>query len=525
MEVPQKCKFPGCLNTALPGIDFCLIHSGNRIGIIGKDITLATNLEIQRRTPFKEAATNLSTRTELNVPLQSIGVMILDPNKYRIPLGWEVPKVQKTYIHTVAQLPTPIATTPIAAQTVHVGTQLNIIKPRIITINPTLPIQRKLTGGTGPIIVPTIPIIRTGPVPIAATGLKPTIPIIQVKNPKVAPAHNTIKTIPGNGINVGVKTTNLTLGTQQNAPKVPGITTLRQTTTNRIKSPVVQNLVPVNINTLHPPIGAKELRQKVDAGRTPIKITKPGVDAAFVEQMLDEVIGEQDSDIQQEKDYLGIINGLLENQPKSKIFSEIHPEWMILQSIRIDDQGLTANKSTLPDWYEFGGEGGIVSVKRGTLASIFDNVMIATVEANKGIGMIVSYDRHANAIWFQMDTTGSLNIWRYEPGSGFLDGEQHIIDSCLRGFFSALFEINNVKITYHPHRLQPEWQVQGHRGANRLYKSDYFCEDYSILYIENRAAGMDHEAAAFELVTEGEDILVRLRRLLREMTEYAKNNY
>jgi hypothetical protein len=539
MDPVQNCKFPRCLNIALIGADYCLIHAKGRL-VIGKDITLATNLEIERRTPFKEQAVGLSTSTSFRIPLQSVGVMILDPNKYRIPLGWTVPKVDKDYTHVITEQPKPTHASPVQkpelvkVQNVMAPIINNVTTTKPIVIQPTQPMNRNTVKPTR--ITPTV-----NPITTPGTGIQniqTVTRVIPVPQPIRRPPHvinpRTIQPVTKPVINpltvqpvINPRTIQPVINPLTVQPITVDPLTVQPITVDPLTvQPITVDPLtvrPITVDPLTDTIGPTTLRDKIAAGKTPLRINKKGIDVAFIEAMLDEVIGEQDSDIENEKDYLGIINGLLENHTKSDVFQGIHPTWIIFQSLRINNQGMSPDNPP-ENWYQFGDEGGEVTVERGGQADIYNSIIDATIGGGAGIGMIIAYDRHANSMWFQMDTDNVLNIWRYEPSALVRDRNQNIIDSTLRGFFDNIFE-GKVPIKYHPHRLEPDWQVQGRRGADRLYKSDYFCEDYSLLYIENRAAGMDHEAAAFELVSEGEDILIRLRRLLREMTEYAKNNY
>ena len=113
-------------------------------------------------------------------------------------------------------------------------------------------------------------------------------------------------------------------------------------------------------------------------------------------------------------------------------------------------------------------------------------------------------------LWF--DTDNKI-INRYDPQvSGDAYG-QSIMDDTIRIYLGNLFP----DYVYLGNTLD-EWQcVQGVRGEGRTYKSDYYCQDYSLLYAINRINGMSHEDAAFSLVARGDDVLIDLAELLRAL--------
>lgn len=113
-------------------------------------------------------------------------------------------------------------------------------------------------------------------------------------------------------------------------------------------------------------------------------------------------------------------------------------------------------------------------------------------------------------LWF--DTTNKI-INRYDPQVSGERRGQAIMDDTIRTYF----EDKLPKYVYLGNTLE-EWQyVQEVRGEGRTYKSDYYCQDYSLLYAINRINGMSHEEAAFALVARGEDVLIDLAELLRAL--------
>lgn len=135
--------------------------------------------------------------------------------------------------------------------------------------------------------------------------------------------------------------------------------------------------------------------------------------------------------------------------------------------------------------------------------------------ASRGVGIYTSYNTHANMVWVGEDK----RIWRYEPQIPAGDEQQRCIDGALSGFFKTFLP----QYRYFNHRLE-DWQVvQGVRGRDRIHKSDYFCQDYALLYLKRRARGLTHEEAAIDLVVKGDAVLKELEDLMYVLaTTYRK---
>jgi predicted DNA-binding protein YlxM (UPF0122 family) len=217
----------------------------------------------------------------------------------------------------------------------------------------------------------------------------------------------------------------------------------------------------------------------------------PNLDSP-VEIFVQEVIAEQNADIMDEKEYLGYVRYLLNDQSKYDIFSRLFPE------------------QTCPGVL-FRMETTRTKVPRITPS---ERALIDCIKAKERTGMSVavsfSYENHANLLWF--DTQNKL-INRYDPQAAMQSYEQAELDDNVREYLGSKFP----DYFYLGNTLE-SWQcVQDVRGQGRTYKSDYYCQDYSLLYAINRINGMSHEEAAFALVARGEDILTDLAELLRAL--------
>lgn len=217
----------------------------------------------------------------------------------------------------------------------------------------------------------------------------------------------------------------------------------------------------------------------------------PNIDSP-AEMFVDIVIAEQDADKMDEKEYLGYVKYLLNDQSKYDIFSRIFPDntcpgvLFRMETERTRAPRIVPNERTFID---------CVKNKEGKQASIAINF---------------SYQNHANLLWF--DTQNKI-INRYDPQVAGDAHGQAIMDDTIREYLSTKFP----EYVYLGNTLET-WQcVQGVRGEGRTFKSDYYCQDYSLLYAINRINGMSHEEAAFALVARGEDVLIDLAELLRAL--------
>ncbi len=229
------------------------------------------------------------------------------------------------------------------------------------------------------------------------------------------------------------------------------------------------------------------------------------------------IITEQDADKLGDKEYLGMVRYLLGSEDdfaKYQIFSHMYPDNTVPFLIRVSDQSLTPADEDKVDtgngqWYQTDdGYGARVKIMGGDEYKFFAAIE-AKLTAKKGVGIFTTYNEHANMVWISPER----QIWRYEPATPAGGTEQRSIDSALRMFYQLYMP----SFRYNPHRLEL-WQcVQGVRGRNRIHKSDYFCQDYSLLYLKRRAAGMSHEEAAFDMVAKGDSILQEIEELMYDL--------
>jgi hypothetical protein len=217
----------------------------------------------------------------------------------------------------------------------------------------------------------------------------------------------------------------------------------------------------------------------------------PNLDSP-VETFVQIVIGEQDADIMDEKEYLGYVKYLLNDQSKYDVFSRIFPNNTCSNvSFRMKTE-----------------------TSKSPQISPSEDILLDCIRGKEpqggSVAVSFSYQNHANMLWF--DTTNKI-INRYDPQVSGDSTGQDIMDDTIRGYFDRVLP----EYVYLGNTLE-SWQcVQGVRGEGRTYKSDYYCQDYSLLYAVNRIKGMSHEEAAFALVSRGPDVLVDLAELLRAL--------
>jgi hypothetical protein len=213
--------------------------------------------------------------------------------------------------------------------------------------------------------------------------------------------------------------------------------------------------------------------------------------ASPVEEFVQMVIQEQDADIADEKEYLGYVRYLLADESKYEIFTRFYP------------------KNTCPG----------ISVRMDTYQSTprispsdqsLLNCISTHEEQGGSVAIYFSYENHANTLWF--DVTNKI-INRYDPAVDADSYGQRSLDEHLSAYLGNILP----DYYYIGNTLEGFQCVQGVRGQGRTHKSDYFCQDYSLLYAIRRINGMSHEEAAFDLVAKGDDVLIELAELLRAL--------
>ena len=405
------------------------------------------------------------------------------PNVPTIPVQPNIPTIiRQPTVPVVPNVRIPIA--PTVPVVVPITTQPNIpIVPTQTTRIPIVPTQ--------PTRIPIVP-TQTTRIPVRIPSpVKPIVP--RIESPVIttrvparipSPAKTTVPTVPtvptAPRIQSPTRTTAPVLIPSPRANQFP-----------RIVSPQRQPNTPV-ITTLNP--------EDLPTNTGGVQI--PNIDSP-VEIFVDTVIAEQNADIMEEKEYLGYVRYLLNDQSKYNIFSRLFP-------------GSTCPNVTVR-----------METERSPSPNITpsDNALVRCIHTKETAGGSVavnfSYQNHANLLWF--DTDNKI-INRYDPQVAGDEYGQSIMDDTIRTKFELLLP----EYIYLGNTLET-WQcVQGVRGAGRTFKSDYYCQDYSLLYAINRIRGMSHEEAAFALVARGEDVLIDLAELLRALayrirSEMGKN--
>ena len=379
------------------------------------------------------------------------------PTQTNIPTLLQVPRV------TVAQ-PTQ---TNIPRLPVVINTNITTPKvPVVINTNITTPRVPVVTNNIQRPVIPKVPVVTTNNI---QQPVIPKVPVITTNNtttPRVPVVTNNIQP-------------NIVIPPLITTPRVPTLSPV--ITQPNINTPPRVN-TPPRINT-PPRVNTQPVQD------APIVI--PQVDSP-AETFVDIVIAEQDADIMDEKEYLGYVKYLLNNQSKYDIFTRIFPNNTCPGVIfRMDTE-----RSRYPT---------IRPSERNFIECIKNKETTGT-----SIAINFSYENHANLLWF--DTLNRV-INRYDPQVAGDAHGQAIMDDTIRTYLSDRFP----EYVYLGNTLET-WQcVQGVRGEGRNYKSDYYCQDYSLLYAINRINGMSHEEAAFALVSRGEDVLIDLAELLRAL--------
>lgn len=273
-------------------------------------------------------------------------------------------------------------------------------------------------------------------------------------------------------------------------------------TTQPIITPMITNFPTRVIPTTQQTI---TLVKPVIPQPTPVVTTTPATpttpkrgiseeDRELVEQFINLIISEQDADIPREKEYLGYVRYLLNDMSKYDVYALLYPERTCYQVyLRVNVNKVPATVSISPSEEAF-----LLCLTR-------------VLETNApALAISTSFDRHANMIW--VDPV-SKEINRYDPQVPGDNTKQRRLDEALRKLFQRVLP----DFTYLGNTLPEEFCVQAVRGQGRQHKSDYFCQDYSLLYADRRAQGMTHEEAAIDMVLKHEQMPQENAELLRKL--------
>lgn len=269
-----------------------------------------------------------------------------------------------------------------------------------------------------------------------------------------------------------------------------------------------------------------------------------------IETLIRQVMSSHQQGMSQQK-YADLVYNLLEGELKYNLFAKLYPDYACYDMfIRLENIGSYQDYLDFPSkfngkWY--GGDHGseviiyhgpkrfmncIENVNCGrkqpgvnTFTQSANNSLIGRImklgrEAQCGsLAVYLSYFDHAGMIWIDRE---NLVINRYDPyycwsnsknnkNQGY-EEDQMVIDYALGDFFGELLP----GYRYYGNTLDMNKCIQAVKTGNKQY-SDYFCQDYSILYAIRRIHGMSHEEAAADLVR-GKDLVIReIEELLRTL--------
>lgn len=110
---------------------------------------------------------------------------------------------------------------------------------------------------------------------------------------------------------------------------------------------------------------------------------------------------------------------------------------------------------------------------------------------------------HSNIIWCD---ASKREIHRYDPQ--FPSSAYPSIDEIMGDYWRHVLP----NYTYKGNSLQSNECIQAVRGGERGY-IDCFCQEYTLLYANNRLNGMNHHQAAYDLIRGRKSILRRIEEL------------
>jgi len=139
-----------------------------------------------------------------------------------------------------------------------------------------------------------------------------------------------------------------------------------------------------------------------------------------------------------------------------------------------------------------------------------DNLAKCLNTRKESTGIYLYFDGHSNIIWLD---TERMKIYRYDPQIPKEDVETKPIDGSLRAFFNEILP----DYKYLGNTLSLKDCVQGVRWSERGFL-DCFCQEYTLLYAQNRLFGMNHVEAARDLVNNRDKILDLIRNLYAHMS-------
>lgn len=416
----------------------------------------------------------------------------------------QLPQAPPTIRPIIPEVPRPIIPIPIIPRPVILPVA-PVTTPRVPTVRPIVPVVP-----TPIVMVPRPTVIAPAITRPTVTVPRPTI-IPQPITTIVTPPAPRVTVPPAPRVSVPPAPKVIVPRTAIAAPVVPrtaiAATAVPRTAVAkpRIPSPVktiqptITIIPPINVGSPEKPASPLTITAPIREVAIPtLPAEIPNIDSP-VEIFVQEIIAEQNADIMDEKEYLGYVRYLLNDQSKYDIFARLFPENTC--------QNVTFRVNT-------------VEIKKDTAATyvpriipneqmLFDCIK-AKEQTHKSVAVYLSYENHANLLWF--DTENKL-INRYDPQAATQGYKQDELDDAIREYLGKAFPDY-----YYLGNTLETWQcVQGIREQGRTYKADYYCQDYSLLYAINRINGMSHEEAAFALVARGEDILFDLAELLRAL--------
>jgi hypothetical protein len=203
---------------------------------------------------------------------------------------------------------------------------------------------------------------------------------------------------------------------------------------------------------------------------------------------------ETSSNIMDKKEYSEYAKYLLNNQNKYNMFTRLYPDNTCHNILFHMDNETSLFPHVTPNM------------------NTFFNCVRNKEKLGISIAINFSYGKNVGILWF--DAVNKI-INRFDPKSSGDDYNQSVMDDNIRTYISEIFP----HYSYLGNTLNMSQCIYTlHNYKSNNYNSDYYCQDYSLLYATNRIQGMNHEDAASNLISRGDNIHSDLEQLLYLLT-------
>ena len=191
-------------------------------------------------------------------------------------------------------------------------------------------------------------------------------------------------------------------------------------------------------------------------------------------------------------------------------FNSMYPQNMTPGMIELTNVGNYVGQNMKSIYKDQVGDGAKLKVNRMAFNNFIQEIQN---KSNKGVGVLVVFNRRYNALWFQGKT-----VWRYEPFIPNEDNQQEQMRQ-VNGALKSFIERHFPNMTFYPYVSSAVFTIT---NVPEYFKNEFFTYYASLLYLTYRIKNINHEQTSLRMSIVGPKIIDELKLLFLDLEIKAR---